>query len=394
MVLNFPNTPEVGDEYKESNLIYEWDGEKWISKGGQGGQGNSEEIDEIIVTSTDTSCSFTAYNGTYPYLNTAVYVSKTEDFTELDLSYQTSFSDESITTVQYSGLDYAVTYFVKVSYTDKAGNRRFSEPVQFTSANIPDFAEYIVTQSSGTIDLSSYPQGARISIAYIAGGNSGVSGDGGWNGSESWNGNAGAGGGGGGFRFFNGDVRDMVGVPLSNLLNNGPGVTNLGNTGGGRGGKIYATGAEADGTDGGKLNTSEWGVLSEFKGYRFDTGNGGHRGVAQSPNKGGSQGGGGGGGGLRIFTDVGGYDGDNPRPGIPSIPTAQNGQGGYHNESNGRGGVGFGAGGGGGGGGNGGGGQGNGGSGVSGIALIKVWFRRDSLFTPADKFIPADPQEY
>ena len=263
----------------------------------------------------------------------------------------------------------------------------------FTSADIPDFAEYMITQSFGTINLTSYPQGARISIAYIQDGYTGQTADSGWAGSENWNGNAGNGGAGGGFRHYAGTVADMVGVPISNIENDGSGVTYLGHGGGGSGGKLYTHGDDANGKEGSPIPTTNWGVLSEFNGYRFEAGNKGSRGIATSPPSGGGNGGGGGGGGLRLYT-TGGYDGDNAQPSVPSIPNGQDASGGNHHQGNGGGGEGFGAGGGGAGSGNGdNNGQGTPGNGATGVALIKVWYRRDSLLTPADRYVPANPQE-
>ena len=365
------------------------------------GGGNSDEIGDITATSSDVQVSFSAYSGNYDYFATSVFVSQSDDFTDDNLRFQTGVQDENVTTISYAGLDYDTTYYVKVAYTDVAGNRRFSNTVEFTSANIPTFAEYIVTQSTGAIDLSSYPRGARLNIAFISSGNQGGNGGDGFAGSNNWNGGGGNGGGSGGFRFFDGRVSDMDGVPLSSLLNNGEGVINLGATGGGRGGQVYNVQPQCNGSPGGSFDTSSWGILSELKGYSFTidipgsggnaTGDTNHQGGAKD----GGQGGGGGGGGLRV-TVVGGYDGDNAQPSIPSIPSASNGVNGSSGGGNaGTGGQGFGAGGGGGGGGKAqGGGAGNGGNGAAGIAVVKVFFNSSTFLNNSMRFIPDSPAEY
>lgn len=363
------------------------------------GGGNSDEISDITATSSDVQVSFSAYSGNYDYFATAVYVSQSADFTDNTLSFQTGVQDEGVTTISYAGLDYDKTYYVKVSYTDVVGNRRFSNTVQFTSANIPTFAEYIVTQSSGALDLSSYPRGAQVHIAYIASGTQGGNGGQGYAGSQNWNGGGGNGGGSGGFRFFDGRVSDMDGVPLSSLLNNGEGVINLGGTGGGRAGQIYQTQPLCNGSPGTTFDTSAWGVLSEFKGYTFSAGSGGNGGSATGDTNftggaiNGGQGGGGGGGGLIVGT-TGGYDGDNAQPSIPSVPNASNASGGNFGGANGTGGSGFGAGGGGGGGTTPSGTPGTGGSGAAGIAVIKVFFNNATFLNNSMRFIPDSPAEY
>lgn len=360
--------------------------------GGGGIGGGSDEIDEITLTVSNEQATWTAFSGTYGYQSTTLYVSQSNDFTNLNDGYTHTTTDNTELSAFITGLGYNVTYYATVAHTDQAGNRRFSDIVTFTSADIPDFAEYILTQSFGAINLSSYPQGARISIAYMESGHTGQTADGGWDGSERWNGNAGNGGASGGFRHYAGTVADMAGVPISDIANDGSGVTNLGHAGGGGGGKIYTHGDDANGKEGGTLPTGQWSILNEFNGYRFEAGNKGSRGIATSPPSGGGNGGGGGGGGLRLYTE-GGYDGENSQPSVPSQPNGEDGRDGIHHQGNGGGGEGFGAGGGGAGSGNGGGGEGKPGNGAAGIALIKVWYRRDSLLTPGDRYVPANPQE-
>jgi hypothetical protein len=35
MTLEFPNSPSLGDTYQATNVIYTWDGEKWVTGGSQ-----------------------------------------------------------------------------------------------------------------------------------------------------------------------------------------------------------------------------------------------------------------------------------------------------------------------------------------------------------------------
>jgi hypothetical protein len=391
MPISFPSGPEVIDGYEYvytdpegAELIFYWkaDDQLWYSTTNKAcGGGSSDEIGEITLTIVNEQATWSAYSGTYEYLSTNLYVSKSEDFSDLTDGFTWTSTDSSVTSVFISGLDYNTTYYARVAYTDKVGNRAFSETVSFTSSDIPDFEDFIVTQNFGALDLSSYPQGARVNIAFIDNGGRGQDGGKGWNGSETWNGGGGPGAGSGAFKFYDGTVAEFSGQSIDSLKNDGPGVTNLGGSGGGRSGNVYQTGDDANGGPGGTLPTTNWGVLSEFNGYTFETGSGGSRGIATSPPSGGGQGGGGGGGGLRLSG-----------PNVPGIPNAQNASNGNHGQGNGGGGQGFGAGGGGGGGCRENENPGTGGNGAAGIALVKVFYRRSQLLTDTQRYVIDDPE--
>jgi hypothetical protein len=49
MTLDFPNSPSLGDTYQTTNVIYTWDGEKWVTGGSQALYATKDYVDSKAV---------------------------------------------------------------------------------------------------------------------------------------------------------------------------------------------------------------------------------------------------------------------------------------------------------------------------------------------------------
>ncbi|MHC4717813.1 MAG: hypothetical protein ACYS5V_12645 [Planctomycetota bacterium] len=49
MTLEFPNSPSLGDTYQTTNVIYTWDGEKWVTGGSQVLYATKDYVDSKAV---------------------------------------------------------------------------------------------------------------------------------------------------------------------------------------------------------------------------------------------------------------------------------------------------------------------------------------------------------
>ena len=55
MALNFPNDPQLNEEFSANGVIYIWDGVKWTSKGATSGNPlQPDEDGNVVITGTLT----------------------------------------------------------------------------------------------------------------------------------------------------------------------------------------------------------------------------------------------------------------------------------------------------------------------------------------------------
>jgi hypothetical protein len=54
MTLQFPNSPSLGDTYEANNIVYTWDGEKWVTSSSGGQIGTKGAVAYGCVSSSNT----------------------------------------------------------------------------------------------------------------------------------------------------------------------------------------------------------------------------------------------------------------------------------------------------------------------------------------------------